>query len=114
MLEALAREMPTGRKKEEVPRWFVLAANLSLNLHLENSFLAFERVVRCGGLLSASIMPMVIKTHGRTTCARLRECVIDGLTQPDWPLRPSPDCPGERLPVLNCPCRIRPLAILTG
>src|SRR5438094_7260240 len=53
MLEALAEEMPTPRKKEEVPRWFILAANLSLKLHLENSFLAFERVVRCGGLLGA-------------------------------------------------------------
>ena len=31
------------RKKEEVPRWFVLAANLSLKLHLENSFYALER-----------------------------------------------------------------------
>ena len=52
-LERLAQSMPTARKKEEVPRWFILAANLSLKLHQENSFLAFERVVRCGGLLSA-------------------------------------------------------------
>jgi hypothetical protein len=51
--EALAKEMPTERKKEEVPLWFQLAANLSLKLHLENSYSAFERVVRCGGLLSA-------------------------------------------------------------
>lgn len=36
-----------------MPRWFILAANLNLKLHLENSFLAFERVVRCGGLLGA-------------------------------------------------------------
>jgi hypothetical protein len=49
----LADSMPTARKKEEVPRWLILAANLSLKLHQENSFLAFERVVRCGGLLSA-------------------------------------------------------------
>ena len=53
LLEKLADAMPTVRKKEEVPRWFILAANLSLKLHQENSFLAFERVVRCGGLLSA-------------------------------------------------------------
>jgi len=53
LLARLADSMPTARKKEEVPRWFVLAANLSLKLHQENSFLAFERVVRCGGLLSA-------------------------------------------------------------
>ncbi len=53
LLEKLAESMPTARKKEEVPRWFILAANLSLKLHQENSFLAFERVVRCGGLLAA-------------------------------------------------------------
>ena len=53
ILSALARQMPTARKKEEVPRWFILAANLSLKLHLKNSFLAFEEVIRCGGLLSA-------------------------------------------------------------
>jgi len=53
ILEKLAESMPTARKKEEVPPWFILAANLSLKLHLENSYLAFERVVRCGGLLDA-------------------------------------------------------------
>ena len=41
ILDALAEAMPTTRKKEEVPKWFVLAANLSLKLHLENSFYAF-------------------------------------------------------------------------
>jgi hypothetical protein len=53
LLEALAATMPTTCRKEEVPRWFILAGNLSLKLHQENSFLAFERVIRCGGLLSA-------------------------------------------------------------
>jgi hypothetical protein len=53
ILETLAQSMPTARKKQEVPRWFILAACLSLKLHQENSFLALERVVRCGGLLSA-------------------------------------------------------------
>jgi len=62
ILASLAQEMPTPRKKEEVPRWFVLAANLSLKLHLENSFLAFERVVRCGGLLSA-LPPEIASKH---------------------------------------------------
>jgi hypothetical protein len=62
MLEALAQEMPTDRAKEEVPRWFVLAANLSLKLHLENSFKAFERVVRCGGLLAA-LPPEIASKH---------------------------------------------------
>jgi hypothetical protein len=53
LLEKLSETMPSARKKQEVPRWFILAANLSLKLHQENSFLAFERVVRCGGLLAA-------------------------------------------------------------
>lgn len=62
ILGALAEAMPTTRKKEEVPKWFVLAANLSLKLHLENSFYALERVVRCGGLLSA-LPPEVASKH---------------------------------------------------
>jgi hypothetical protein len=53
LLLRLVQDLPTARKKEDVPRWFILAANLSLKLHQENSFLAFERVVRCGGLLAA-------------------------------------------------------------
>ena len=54
--------MPTHRDKAEGPRGFVLAANLSLKLHLENSFKAFERVVRCGGLLSA-LPPEIASKH---------------------------------------------------
>lgn len=53
MLQRLAECMPTARKKHEVPKWFHLAANLSLKLHVENSFYALERVIRCGGLLKA-------------------------------------------------------------
>jgi len=53
LLEKLADSLPSVRKKREVPRWFILAACLSLKMHQENSFLALERVVRCGGLLSA-------------------------------------------------------------
>jgi hypothetical protein len=62
ILEDLAKGMPTVRKKEEIPRWFILAANLSLKLHLENSFYAFERVIRCGGLLSA-LPPEIASKH---------------------------------------------------
>ena len=47
MLSALAEAMPTARRKHEGPLWFILAANLSLKLHQQNSFLAWERVVRC-------------------------------------------------------------------
>jgi hypothetical protein len=74
ILDALAGAMPTDRKKEEVPRWFVLAANLSLKLHLENSFYAFERVVRCGGLLSA-LPPEIASKHLESTTQQiLLEC----------------------------------------
>lgn len=62
MLSALASSMPTARKREEVPRWFILAANLSLKLHGEHAFLAWERVVRCGGLLGA-LDPAVAAKH---------------------------------------------------
>jgi hypothetical protein len=62
IFQSLARDMPTVTKKEEVPRWFILAAQLSLKLHLENSFLAFERVIRCGGLLSA-LPPELASKH---------------------------------------------------
>lgn len=62
LLEALAQSMPTARQKEEVPPWFILAANLSLKLHGEHAFLAWERVVRCGGLLSA-LDPAIASKH---------------------------------------------------
>jgi len=53
LLVRLAATMPGKPRKEEVPRWFILAGQMSLKLHQENSYLAFERVIRCGGLLSA-------------------------------------------------------------
>lgn len=74
IMDALAEAMPTSRKKEEVPKWFVLAANLSLKLHLENSFYAFERVVRCGGLLSALPPEIASKHLSSKTQQILLEC----------------------------------------
>lgn len=74
ILVKLAEGMPTARKKEEVPRWFILAANLSLKLHQENSFLAFERVVRCGGLLSALPPELARKHLDEKTRAWMLEC----------------------------------------
>ena len=62
LLDALAAEMPTERDKEEVPRWFILTANLSLRLHGQHAFHAWERVVRCGGLLSA-LPPELASKH---------------------------------------------------
>lgn len=54
--------MPSARKKVEVPLWFQLAANLSLKLHLENSYSAFEQVIQGGGLLSA-MPPAIASKH---------------------------------------------------
>lgn len=70
LLEGLAESMPTARKKEEVPKWFVLAANLSLKLHGEHAFSAWERVVRCGGLLSA-LDPAIGSKHLENTFPRM-------------------------------------------
>ena len=62
LLVRLAGTMPGKPKKEEVPRWFILAGQMSLKLHQENSYLAFERVIRCGGLLSA-LPPELASKH---------------------------------------------------
>jgi hypothetical protein len=71
IFDALAQEMPTERKKEEVPRWFILVANLTLKLHLEYSYLAFERVVHCGGLLGA-LPPELAAKHLNTQTHEIR------------------------------------------
>ena len=72
LLQKLADSLPSVRKKREVPRWFILAANLSLKLHQENSFLAFERVVRCGGLLAALPPRLLSKRVSRSSTTTTR------------------------------------------
>jgi hypothetical protein len=74
LLDQLAATMPSEREKKDVPPWFILAANLSLKLHQENSFLAFERVVRCGGLLSALPPELANKRIDPNTKALLLHC----------------------------------------
>jgi hypothetical protein len=74
LLEALAATMPSKCRKEEVPGWFILAGNLSLKLHQENSFLAFERIIRCGGLLSALPPDLASKRIDPETKALLLHC----------------------------------------
>jgi hypothetical protein len=73
--EALAQDLPTERQKEEVPRWFVLLANLSLRLHGEHAFKAWERVVRCGGLVSALDPAIASKHLDPQTGAVVLKCV---------------------------------------
>jgi hypothetical protein len=74
LLDALAETMPSDREKEEVPKWFILAGCLSLKLHQENSFLGFERVIRCGGLLSALPPELAEKRLDPQTQALLLHC----------------------------------------
>lgn len=53
MLERLAESYPWPRKKEEVPRWFYIAADMAMRLHGNHAFQGFPWVVSTGGLLSA-------------------------------------------------------------
>jgi hypothetical protein len=53
VLQRLAETYPTPRKKEEVPLWIYLASELSLKLHGAQSYHAFPRILRSGGLIGA-------------------------------------------------------------
>jgi hypothetical protein len=53
VLNRLAERYPTPRKKEEVPIWLYLASELSLKLHGSQSYHAFPRLLRSGGLIDA-------------------------------------------------------------
>ena len=53
VLNRLAEHYPTPREKEEVPVWLYLASELSLKLHGAESYHAFPRVLRSGGLIDA-------------------------------------------------------------
>ena len=52
VLNRLAENYPTPRKKEEVPVWLYLASQITLKLH-DSSYHAFPCVLRSGGLISA-------------------------------------------------------------
>ena len=53
VVQRLAQSYPTPRKKEEVPVWIYLASELSLKLHGAQSYHAFPRLLRSGGLIEA-------------------------------------------------------------
>lgn len=53
LIERLAATYPTPRKKEEVPVWIYLSAELTLKLHGAQAYHAFPRILRCGGLIEA-------------------------------------------------------------
>jgi len=53
VLNRLAEHYPTPRKKQEVPVWLYLASELTLKLHGSQSYHAFPRLLRSGGLIDA-------------------------------------------------------------
>lgn len=53
VVQRLAETYPSPRKKEEVPVWIYLTSELSLKLHGAQSYHAFPRILRSGGLLEA-------------------------------------------------------------
>ena len=53
VLDGLAADYPTPRRKEEVPLWLYLASELTLRLHGATGFGAYPYIVRCGGLVDA-------------------------------------------------------------
>ncbi|MBI4874911.1 MAG: transposase [Acidobacteria bacterium] len=53
VVQRLAESYPTPRAKEEVPVWIYLSSELSLKLHGAQSYHAFPRLLRTGGLIDA-------------------------------------------------------------
>ncbi len=53
LLQKLAESYPSPRKKQEVPTWFYIAADMAMRLHGNHAFHGFPWVVSTGGLLSA-------------------------------------------------------------
>ena len=53
VIQRLAETYPTPRKKEEVPVWIYLSSELTLKLHGAQSYHAFPRILRSGGLIEA-------------------------------------------------------------
>jgi len=53
VIQRLADSYPSPRKKTEVPVWIYLASELSLKLHGAQSYHAFPRILRSGGLIEA-------------------------------------------------------------
>jgi len=53
VVQRLADTYPTPRRKEEVPVWIYLSSELTLKLHGTQSYHAFPRILRSGGLIEA-------------------------------------------------------------
>jgi hypothetical protein len=53
VLDRMAGSYPTPRQKQEVPVWLYLASEVSLKLHGSQSYHAYPRLLRSGGLIDA-------------------------------------------------------------
>jgi len=53
ILDQLAAEYPSPRRKQEVPLWLYLASELTLRLHGAMGFGAYPYILHCGGLVRA-------------------------------------------------------------
>jgi Transposase DDE domain len=53
VIQRLSETYPSPRKKEEVPVWIYLSSELTLKLHGAQSYYAFPRILRSGGLIDA-------------------------------------------------------------
>ncbi len=53
VVQRLAESYPSPRQKQEVPVWIYLSSELSLKLHGAQSYHAFPRILRSGGLIEA-------------------------------------------------------------
>lgn len=74
LLERLAASYPWPREKEEVPRWFYLAADMAMRLHGNHAFSGFPWVVSTGGLLSAFGPELGVKRLDKETGQLRIEC----------------------------------------
>jgi len=74
LLERLADSYPWPRKKEEVPKWFYVAADMAMRLHGNHAFQGFPWVVSTGGLLSAFGPELGTKRIDRDTGQLRIEC----------------------------------------
>jgi len=74
LLERLAQSYPWPRKKEEVPRWLYLSADMAMRLHGNHAFQGFPWVVSTGGLLAAFGPELGVKRLDKETGQRRIEC----------------------------------------
>lgn len=116
ILEALAKEFPTHRKKAEVPSWFLLAGNLSLKLHLWEDAWALGKRCPWQELAAPAPEPKIAPSHRpevivRRELKRQKTLAAKKAQEPPPPIRPrcgsAPKCVRSKALAVgpNAPCR---------